>query len=136
MSSYPQNPESSALFRTLVFLKYGVTFRELICEIATKKDSAAHRKLMSVHRDYWRFLSGVPLQDMKLRFGSDHFHVVTQGFDFGFDRLTPEELADCLDEICPCSQKHSPDYLKKLRARIKHACLHLILEPGNVRREP
>lgn len=123
---YPANPESSAIFRKLVFLKHGITFRELIHQIDIEKNPTAHRKLMAIHRDFWRLLSGAVFKDFKLKFSMDHFDIITQGFDFGLDKLTPEELTDCLDEICPCSQKHSPEYLKKLRARIKQACNRVI----------
>ena len=120
---YPENPEASFLFRTLVFLKYGVTFSELIRQIDVDKSDSAHRKVMTVHRLYWRVLNGTCLpQDLKLKFSRDHFDIITQGFDFGLAQLTPEELAECLDEICPCEQRHSPEYLKKLRTRIRQAC--------------
>src|SRR6516225_9756350 len=32
-AGYITNPEACPIFRTLVFLKYGVTFRELVCEL-------------------------------------------------------------------------------------------------------
>lgn len=123
---YPINPEFSPVFRQLVFLKYGVTFRELIRQIDMDKDERAHRKLMSIHRDYWKLLTGFPLKNFKLKFSWDHFGIMTHGFDFGLDKLTPDELAECLDEICPCEQWHSPEYLKKLRIRIKQASEMLI----------
>jgi hypothetical protein len=119
---YPLNPELSPIFRDIVFLKYGITFRELIWQIDIEKNDAAHRKLMAVHRDYWRLIRGKHFKDFKLKFSLNHFQILTSGFDFGLDKLTPNELADCLDKICPCSQKHSPEYLKKLRTRIRQAC--------------
>jgi len=119
--AYPENPEASPMFRKLVFLKYGVTFRELIRQIDIERSAAAHRKLMAVHRDYWRLLNGGLLRDFKLKFSSDHFDIITHGLDFGFNKLTSDELAECLDEICPCEQRHSPEYLKKLRPRIRKA---------------
>lgn len=83
---------------------------------------------MAVHRDYWRFITTAPPTDLKLKFNWEHFDIFTRGFDFGLDKLTSEELADCVDEICPCEQKHSPDYLKKLRARLKKASEQLVGE--------
>ena len=118
---YPENPESSLMFRQLIFWKYGITFRELIWQLDINHDPDAHRMLMAVHRDYWRLLTGGRFEDLKLKFSS-HFGIIVQGLDFGVARLTAEELAECLDEICPCGQKHSPEYLKKLRSRIKQAC--------------
>jgi hypothetical protein len=119
---YPETPESSPLFRKLVFLKYGITFRDLIYEIDINKNPAAQRRLMAVHRDFWQVQLGRGFKDFKLKFSMDHFDFITQGLDFSLDKLTSDELAECLDEICPCGQKHSPDYLKKLRTRIKKAC--------------
>ena len=75
---------------------------------------------MAVHRDYWKYRNGANYENLKLKFS--HFGIIWQGLNFGFDALTPDELADCLDEICPCGQKHSPEYFKKLRTRIKRAC--------------
>jgi hypothetical protein len=123
---YAQNPESSAIFRQMVFLKYGVTFRELIRQIDIEKNPKAQRKLMAVHRDFWRLQSGIRFEDLKLKFSYKHFKITVDGVDFGLDVLTHDELADCLDEICPCGQKHSPEYFKKLRTRIKQACNRLL----------
>ena len=122
---YPQNPESSGIFRMIVFLKYGITFRELIRQVDIEKSEAAHRKLMAVHRDHWRILMGKRFEDLKLKVGMDHFDIITSGLDFGLGKLTEDELADCLDTICPCLQKHSATYLKKLRTGIKQVCEQL-----------
>jgi hypothetical protein len=117
------NPESSGVFRKLVFLKYGLTFRELIWRVDIERDEQSYRKLMAVHRDYWKYKSQRgDFRDLKLKFHWDHFDIITQGFDFGFEHLTHYELADCLDAICPCCQKHSPEYLKKLRKILKDLC--------------
>jgi hypothetical protein len=65
-------------------------------------------------------MSGVDVRSLKLKFGWDHFRIVTQGLDFGLDELTPDELAECLNEICPCGRKkHSAEYLKKVRSLIR-----------------
>ncbi len=71
--SYPQSPESSSIFRLLVFLKYGVTFREIIYQVDIEKNAIAQRKLMAVHRDFWRVQSGIRFEDLKLKFGYRHF---------------------------------------------------------------
>jgi hypothetical protein len=125
-TAYSQNPESSPIFRQLAFLKYGVTFRELIHRIDIEKSPVAQRHLMAVHRDYWRIQSGIRFEDLKLKFGFKHFQIPTNGLDFGLDKLTADELADCLNEICPCQQRHSTEYLKKLRIRMKQACSRFI----------
>jgi hypothetical protein len=51
---------------------------------------------------------------------------LTQGIDLGLDNLTPFELSDCLNEICPCGQRHSPQYYKKRRTWLKQACKRLL----------
>jgi len=93
---YPLNPESCPIFRKIVFLKHGITFRELIHQIDTGKSPSAQRKLMAVHRDYWRLQSGADVGDIRLKFSMDHFEIIVQGFDFGLGKLTPDELAECL----------------------------------------
>jgi hypothetical protein len=102
-------------------MKYGITFRELIYQVEIGKSRAAHRKLMAVHRDYWKLITKGPAA-LKVGRKWDHFSVLIQGLDFGLDRLTPEELAECLDEICPCGLRHSVGYLKKVRTSVKQAC--------------
>jgi hypothetical protein len=117
---YPQNPESSAVFRKFVFLKDGITFRELIRRVDIRKDPDAHRKLMAVHNDYWQVQTGAGFRDLRLKFSWDHFDIIASGLDFGFGRLDHYEMAECLDEMCPCGQpKHSAEYIKKLRTQIK-----------------
>jgi hypothetical protein len=121
----PENPESSPIFRKLVFLKHGITFRELIWQLSQLdvdkvKRVAAHKKLMSVHRDYWRLQSGGRFTDLKLKFSFEHLDLIASGMDFGLDKLDAYELAECLDQICPCGRaKHSSAYAKKLRTWIK-----------------
>jgi len=123
--AYAVNPESGGFFRQLVFLKYGITFRDLVAEIETNRE--AYEKLIAVHRDYYRMLSGqVPLDRLKLKFNSKHFSIILQGLDFGFKELTEFQLADCLDEICPCGKSHSAEYSKKLRAQIETRCRLMI----------
>jgi hypothetical protein len=118
--AYLTNPEACSLFRTLVFLKYGVTFRELVTEI--ERNLKAYRKWIRIHEDYYRLRSGNRFDDLQLKFNLTHFQVIVRGFAFGLKRLNQWELADCLDEICPCgSEQHSPEYLGKLRTRIGKA---------------
>jgi hypothetical protein len=121
--AYITNPESCSIFRTLVFLKYGLTFRELVCEL--EHDPMAYEKWMRVHADYRRFRWGRPPEKLKMKFNLTHFGIIMQGLDFGLKKLNEEELAECLDEICPCSRPHSADYLKKLRAEMIRACKSL-----------
>jgi hypothetical protein len=122
---YAVNPEASAFFRDLVFLKFGITYRELIT--LAENDQKAHRMLLRVHRDYFRFRwSGNGFDNLRLKFNLNHFEIIAQGLDYGLDRLNEFELGSCLNEICPCAQRHSTEYLKKLRARMKKACGRLL----------
>jgi hypothetical protein len=121
---YAVNPEASAFFRDIVFLKFGITYRELIT--LAEKDQKAHGMLLRVHRDYFRFRwSGNGFDNLRLKFNLNHFGIFVQGLDFGLDRLNEFELGSCFDEICPCAQRHSTEYLKKLRTSVKKACRRL-----------
>jgi hypothetical protein len=123
--AYAQNPESSGLFRTLAFLKHGVTFRSLVVDI--EKNGHGYEKLLQVHQDYYRLMSGqLPMDRLKLKFNLNHFSIIVQGFDFGLDQLNEIELAACLDVICPCAERHSEEYFRKLRARIWKVCQKII----------
>lgn len=128
--AYALNPEAESLFRYLVFLKYGVTFRGLIMEI--QRDPRAYRKLLQVHHDYYRLRTGkLPLDRLKLKFSWDHFGIILEGLDFGLNQLNEIELAACLDTICPCAGPHSEEYFKKLRARIRKACKNIVSNPDS-----
>jgi hypothetical protein len=133
--AYAVNPESNSFFRYLVFLKLGMTFRRLIMEI--EKDKRAYSKLLKVHHDFSRFAIGkLPIDRLKLKFNWNHFAIVLDGLDFGFNNLNEIELASCLDAICPCANPHSEEYFKKLRARIRNACEKFVPDatswrPGN-----
>jgi len=81
---YAQNPEACDLFRMLVYLKHGVTFRSLILDI--EKNHNGYPKLIAVHRDYDRLLTGKkPLGGLRLKFNYDHFSLMVQGLDFGLE---------------------------------------------------
>jgi hypothetical protein len=128
--AYAINPESESLFRYLVFLKHGVTFRGLIMEM--ERNRSAYRKLLQVHQDYYRLLTGqLPLDRLKLKFNWDHFGIILEGLDFGLNQLNEIELAACLDEICPCAEFHSEEYFKKLRTEIRKACKRFVTNPDS-----
>lgn len=132
--SYAQNPEASSIFRTLVFLEHGITFRELITRSETAQKAAeareAHDMLLRVHRDWYRMRwGGRSFGAMKLRFNLDHFGIILGGIDYGLEKLNEAEVAECLDDICPCGRwKHSVAYLKKLKGEILAACRNLVAD--------
>jgi len=122
--AYAVNPEASSFFRDLVFLQLGISYRELITR--AERESNAHRVLLRIHRDYYRFCWECGFKGLRLKFNLDHFRIIVQGLDYGLNSLNEIELASCFDEICPCAQVHSGEYLKKLRRRVKTACDRLI----------
>lgn len=125
VGAYAVNPESESFFRMLVFLKYGITFREMV--LALEKDPEVYRKWKLLHEDFYRLRTQrPPLRNLKLKFNLDHFQIIGEGLNFGLNKLNEWELAECLDDICPCSQRHSAQYLKKLRSQIIKACKSVI----------
>jgi hypothetical protein len=124
--SYAQNPEANSIFRTLVFLEHGITFRDLATRAET--DQEAPDVLLRVHRDWYRLRwEGRSFEAMRLKFALDHFQIILDGIDYGLNKLNETELAKCLDDICPCGRwKHSAEYLKKLKLEIVKACRDLV----------
>jgi hypothetical protein len=118
------NPEDSPFFRQLVFQKLGITYRELITEL--ERDRGLYATLLKIHRDYQRLHTReASFHNLKLKFHFDHFSIMVQGLDYGLSELNERELASCFNEICPCAQRHSVEWLKKFRIRVKKACEHL-----------
>ena len=122
---YAVNPESSGIFRSLVYLLLGITFRELITDL--ENNPHAYRKLLKAHNAYCRLRLGkTSYNDLKLKFHNDHFSIMVQGLDFGLDQLNEWQLVDCFDEICPCGRsRHSVGSLSKFRTTVKRACERL-----------
>jgi len=119
--AYAVNPEGSAFFRDLVFLKFGVSYRQLVT--AAEKDSEAHKKLLRVHRLYYEFRwKKRGFANLQLRFSMTHFQLIVQGLDFGLGGLNEFEFEACFNEICPCAQRHSGEYVRKTVRAIKKAC--------------
>jgi hypothetical protein len=120
--AYAINPESSALFRYIIFLKFGITYRSLITAQDLERDPKALKKLQKAHHDLFRLKSGqLSLSDLKLKFKFDHFVLMVQGLDLGLRKLNPIELSRCLDEICPCNKRHSIERMRKFRTSVKKA---------------
>jgi len=72
-----------------------------------------------VHRDYqeWRYGELDP-QKMNFKIDREHQMLVQCGLDLGIESLSPEELADCFDELCSCGRPHIPENLRKFRTRV------------------
>jgi len=125
--TYAVNPESSVFFRLIAFLKFGVTFRRLITAVEFEGSSAAYIKLQKVHYDLFRLkYRKVVFKDLKLKFSLDHFSLMVQGLDLGLNTLNPIELARCFDKLCPCGKRHSVEYMRKFRTRVRRAIKDLL----------
>jgi len=98
--------------------RYGKTFKQLLDEDRNGLRQSSMR-VVAVNRDYQRWRYG-ELDPEKMKFKPDREHQVMllYGLIFGMESLSPEELADCFDELCPCAKTHFPDNLRKLRSRV------------------
>jgi len=99
--------------------KYRKTWRQLQYE-RNRGSWRASQQILAVLRDYekWKFNK---LDPNAMRFKADrlHFNLMAFGLEFGLDKLTLNELADCFDALCACGKEpHDPDNLRKLRKSI------------------
>jgi hypothetical protein len=98
--------------------RYGKTCKQLLEEDRNGVRRSSVR-VLTIRRDYqrWRYNE---LDPEKARFKLAHEHQVLlrYGLAFGIGELSPEELADCFDELCPCGKIHFPENLRKLRTRV------------------
>jgi hypothetical protein len=79
-------------------------------------DPEALRRLQRTDADYFRIRNGEASQPTKRKV--DHLAILEIVYYFGLGNLTAEELAECLDQVCPCGQLHTADVLKRLRRQI------------------
>lgn len=102
----------------LAFNKFGKSIIELISGDAAG-DEASSRQLLSVHRDYqaWRY-GKLDVDKMRFKFDSHHILIMQAGLELGLRGLSPNELADCYDEVCNCQKPHDPENMNKLRTRV------------------
>jgi hypothetical protein len=100
------------------FFKYGKTIPELLAE-RNAGSWKASQQLLGVQHDYeaWAF-GKLNVDEQQFKLDVDHFLIVVGGLNLGIEALTPGELADCLDELCPCGKPHYPENVRKLRIRI------------------
>jgi hypothetical protein len=98
---------------------YWKRFREPLWIALQKTEAGDIDALRRVHRvaeDYERIRFGKgPIKAAKG--DADHAALFDIGLDIGLNLMTPEELADCFDAVCPCGKVHDPDALKKQRSR-------------------
>jgi len=120
----------------LSWYKYGKTWRQLQYERNAGKWWASQR-ILAVLKDFekWKFNKLDP-NDMRFKIDRPHFILMAFGLDFGLDKLTLNELADCFDALCICGiEQHDPENLRKLKARILKSLDNLNLKTAALRPE-
>ena len=114
-------PNGTFIMSWLCFFRFNKPLAQLVREYESGSMKAAKQvHNLSLEYDKWRFGQ---LDPNKLRFkiDRDHFDLITTGLGLGVEHLTPIELADCFDAVCPCGKPHFPENLSKLRTRILKA---------------
>jgi hypothetical protein len=114
----PDIPDEDYMLAWFAWNRYGKTFKQLLEEDRDGVRQSSMRVVV-VNRDYqlWRYGELDP-EKMKFKPDREHQVMLLYGLNFGMESLSPEELADCFDELCPCGKTHFPDNLRKLRSRV------------------
>ena len=89
--------------------RYGKTFKQLLEEDRN-----------GVRQSSLGVFGGIETDPENIEFKRDREHqvLIQYGLSLGIESISAEELADCFDELCPCGKTHSPENLRKLRARV------------------
>ncbi|MGB9403721.1 MAG: hypothetical protein WCA98_09275 [Candidatus Acidiferrales bacterium] len=102
----------------LCWFRYGKTFEQLKAEHEAGNFKAAKQfHALGLEFDKWK-LGRLDPNTLKFKIDQDHFDLMAHGLDLGLENLSPQDLANCFDELCPCGRPHDPENLRKLRARI------------------
>ena len=114
---FPSDRDAALGF--LEWLCWRRTGQSLTALLAEEKAGSleAHDKVQRVRDDFWRAVHARQSVE-PFKGNPDHCELLELGLNLGLKALTAEELADCLDEVCPCGESHDADALKKLRTRI------------------
>ena len=118
-SGFKHPSDEQFMLSWLSWFKYGKTWRQLQNE-RNAGSWAASQKILAVLEDHekWKFGRLDP-NDMRFKIDRPHFVLMALGLDFGLDKLTANELADCFDALCTCGDpSHDPENVRKLRTRI------------------
>ncbi|MGA7636760.1 MAG: hypothetical protein WCB00_07520 [Candidatus Acidiferrales bacterium] len=114
-------PRESVLFCWLCFCRFNKTLAQLLGDYQLGSMKAARQvHKLSLEYDSWRF-GQIDPNKLKFKIDWDHFELITAGLGLGVEQLTPIELADCFDALCPCGKPHFPENLNKLRTRVLKA---------------
>jgi hypothetical protein len=110
--------EEHYIYHWLCWFRYGKTVKELMAEYRNGSFKAAKQfHQLNLEFDKWRF-GRVDPNKIRFKTDLDHFDLVVAGLDMGIEDLTPIELAECFDALCPCGKPHFPENLAKLRKRV------------------
>jgi len=102
----------------LCWFKFNKTLPQLLRERETGKLKAIKQfNRLTLLFDEWQY-GHIDPNKLKFKTDIDHFDLMIAGLDLGLGSLTPNELADCFDALCPCGKEHDPENLAKLRKRI------------------
>jgi hypothetical protein len=113
--------EEHYIFHWLCWFKYNKPYKQLMEEYKGGDFRAAKQlHQLNLEFDKWRFGKTDP-NKLKFKTNLDHFDLVAAGLELGIESLTPNELAECFDKLCPCGGPHFPENLSKLRKRIMKA---------------
>jgi hypothetical protein len=111
-------PEGQFVLGWLAFNKFGKSIGELIAGDASG-DEKSSRQLLSVQRAYqdWRY-GKLDIITTRFKLDSHHIQIMQAGLELGLRDLSPNELADCYDEVCNCGESHDSGNINKLRTRV------------------
>jgi hypothetical protein len=116
-----QLPEEQHILRWLCWFRFGKPLPTLMREYQSGERKAVKQvNKLRLEFDLWK-IGDVDPNRLKFKIDMDHFLLMNSGLDMGFEKLTPGELADCFDALCPCDQPHFPEHVNKLRVRILKA---------------
>jgi hypothetical protein len=102
----------------LAFNKFGKSIVELT-EGDAAGDEKSSRQLLSVQKAFQDSRYGkLDVNKLRFKFDSHHILIMQAGLELGLRDLSPDELADCYDELCNCGKTHDPENIRKLRTRV------------------
>jgi hypothetical protein len=113
----------------LAFNKFGKSIVELMQGDAAG-DEKSSRQLLAVQKAFqdWRY-GKLDLSKTRFKFDSHHIEIMQAGLELGLRDLTPNQLADCYDEMCNCGKSHEPENMYKLRTRVLKIMDRLVKNP-------
>ena len=109
--------EHRAVKETIHFIR----FRETLAEAEANElrgNIAAHQRIAWTNEEFFEMAHRKSAVSNSFDYDLAHFSLLLCGLQLGLATLNSEQLADCFDAECPCKREHSPDALRKQRARM------------------